>query len=386
MTNTLHDAFGDLMTRHNNGPCLSLYLPTGRRYPDRRQDPVHFRNLVRDAEEKLESELDPLARNAFLRPLHELATNEAFWAHSLEGLAVLRTLDSFEVFPLPRPVPERVVVSDRFHLMPLLRIEQSANRFELLALTRDHIRLYRGSRDGIEEIPLHAEVPRTIEEALGGKHTEKSESAAGIGKMGAGSEHMAMHHASNLRKDDIEMDTARFFRVVDKAILTHHSKHSGLPLIIAGLPDNLSAFHAVSHNPQLLPDGIHGNPEALTYEAMRDQAIAMLATRHSNALSHWLELYGAQHKRGLAADAYHDVALAALGGRVRVLLVEDGRVVLGRVDPETGAVYVKRPENGSTDDVIDELAEITLRTGGEVVMVPADKMPSDTGVAAIYRF
>jgi hypothetical protein len=37
-------------------------------------------------------------------------------------------------------------------------------------------------------------------------------------------------------------------------------------------------------------------------------------------------------------------------------------------------------------DLLDDLGEHTVKTGGEVVIVPAERMPTDTGIAAIYRF
>ena len=36
--------------------------------------------------------------------------------------------------------------------------------------------------------------------------------------------------------------------------------------------------------------------------------------------------------------------------------------------------------------MLDDLAERVLKTGGEVIMVPPERMPSKTGLAAIYRF
>ncbi len=38
------------------------------------------------------------------------------------------------------------------------------------------------------------------------------------------------------------------------------------------------------------------------------------------------------------------------------------------------------------DDVLDDLAEVVLGAGGEVVVVPTDRMPTPTGLAAIYRY
>jgi hypothetical protein len=38
------------------------------------------------------------------------------------------------------------------------------------------------------------------------------------------------------------------------------------------------------------------------------------------------------------------------------------------------------------DDVLDDLGAIVHKTGGEVVVVPTERMPSGTGIAAIYRY
>lgn len=38
------------------------------------------------------------------------------------------------------------------------------------------------------------------------------------------------------------------------------------------------------------------------------------------------------------------------------------------------------------DDVLDDLGELVLKKGGEVIIVPAERMPTSTGAAAIYRF
>lgn len=38
-----------LLTPHEP-PCISLYQPTHRHHPDNRQDPIRYRNLVRDVE------------------------------------------------------------------------------------------------------------------------------------------------------------------------------------------------------------------------------------------------------------------------------------------------------------------------------------------------
>jgi hypothetical protein len=50
-----------------------------------------------------------------------------------------------------RPVPELVVVADSFHVKPLMRILQSADRYQVLGLNRREIKLYQGNRDVLDE-------------------------------------------------------------------------------------------------------------------------------------------------------------------------------------------------------------------------------------------
>jgi hypothetical protein len=197
---------------------------------------------------------------------------------------------------------------------------------------------------------------------------------------------VAMHAGSGSRKDEIDKDTERFFRVVDRAIVEHHAKHSGLPMVLAALPEHHAVFRSVSHNALLLPDAIAGNPDAFSPEELCQKAWEIVEPRYTARLQGFMDEYGASLPRALASDVISDVAMAALGGRVRTLLVDDDRVVPGRVDRTTAHVSHGELNDSHVDDILDDLAEIVLRMGGDVVMVPRDRMPSITGIAAIYRF
>jgi len=69
-------------------------------------------------------------------------------------LAVLAAPGLFRVYRLQRPVPELVVVADSFHTKPLMRILQSADRYQVLGLNRQEIKLFEGNRDALDEIEL----------------------------------------------------------------------------------------------------------------------------------------------------------------------------------------------------------------------------------------
>ena len=117
-------------------PCLSLYQPTHRSHPDRQQDPIRFRNLVKALEESLRETYPTREIERLLEPFHALAADVSFWNHTRDGLAVLGATGVFRVHRLQRSVPELAVVADSFHTKPLLRILQSADRYQILGVSR----------------------------------------------------------------------------------------------------------------------------------------------------------------------------------------------------------------------------------------------------------
>ncbi|HWD34731.1 MAG TPA: hypothetical protein VG840_01135, partial [Casimicrobiaceae bacterium] len=142
-----------LMGEHP-APCVSLYEPTHRRQPDRRQDPIRYRNLVKAIDEALRRDYPSAHADALLAPFRALEDDHAFWNEGQEGLAIFGARDLFRVYRLQRTVPERAIVADSFHTKPLLRILQSSDRVHVLGLNRREARLYEGSRDAIVPIEI----------------------------------------------------------------------------------------------------------------------------------------------------------------------------------------------------------------------------------------
>jgi hypothetical protein len=67
-------------------------------------------------------------------------------------------------------------------------------------------------------------------------------------------------------------------------------------------------------------------------------------------------------------------------------MLDADRSVAGRLDGNTGSVMFDDIGNANVDDVLDDLGEQVLKNGGDVVVVPTERMPSSTGVAATYRY
>lgn len=366
-------------------PCLSLFQPTHRSHPDNQQDSIRFGNLLRVLEESLKQRHTSDEITRLLEPLLALAEDRPFWNTTFDGLAVLRARNLFRVYKLQRSVPELAVVANSFHIKPLLRVLQSADRYQVLALNRHEMRLFEGNRDVVDEIAVAEHVPRTLTDALGEDLTDPRQTVSAYGGTGGGQ--APMHHGHGGRKAEVDRDAERFFRAVDRAVLEHHSRPSGLPLILAALPEHHHMFRELSHNPLLIDESIDVHPDSLdSIDELRERVWQAIEPRYLARLADLVETFNSNRRRGMSADDLAQVAREVVAGRVQSLLIEADRVIPGRVDAATGDLEFDELSSPEFDDVLDDLGSMTLSRGGEVVVVPTERMPTATGIAAIYRY
>ncbi len=367
---------------HHQPPCISVYLPTHRCSPDNALDPICYKNLLRTVEMSLQRKFPAREVRPYMERLQAIAADAPFWIHRLDGLAVLASADRFGVFELQQPVKELAVVADSFHLKPLLRYLQSADRYQVLCLDRQRARLFEGNRYVLDEVDLSG-LPVTRDEALGKETAQRFVTFTTYGK---GGQQTAMFHGQGGHKDEVKSENERFFRVVDRVILDQHSRAVGVPLVLAALPEHQGLFREVSANPNLVPTGIPKNPEALSVAQLREEAWTAVAPRVEERMNKMIEDYRIAHSRWMGEDSVAEVAKAAVAGRVGGLLLEADRILPGRLDRTTGEFKPAELIDPETDDVLDDLGELVLRSHGTVLVVPKERMPSTTGVAAIYRY
>jgi hypothetical protein len=317
-----------------------------------------------------------------MEPFERLAEDAHFWRmRTLDGLAVLAAPGFFRVYRFQRPVPELAVVADSFHIKPLIRMLQSADGYYVLGLDRQQIRLFEGNRDQLDEVELAPSVPRTSAEAPGKEDRERHFSTWTPG--GAPG---SILYGKGSQSEIVDTDAERFFRAVDHAILEQYSRPSGRPLLLAALPENQSLFRGLSRNPLLLDEEIDINPNALSLEDLRDRAWRAVEPHYLTRLSGLIESFETMSAHELGDADLARVARSAVTGRVRTLLIDADRHIPGRLDAMTGEITYDDLSDPSVGDLLDDLGELVLKQGGEIVVVPAERMPTDTGIAAIYRF
>lgn len=358
--------------------CISIYQPT---FGPKSQAKILFKNQIQKAKRSLEKEYRTKEVEEILKPLYDIENDLNFWNKTKDGIAILMNRKRCIVYNLFRDIKELTVVADSFHIKPLLRVYQSADKYYVLCVNRRTFKLYYGDRYELREMTFSEDVPVNIEDVLGDQYTDaqktvtRATSPTGIYTHGYGG-----------KREEIELDTEKYLRYVDRFVINNYSNPTQAPLVLVALTENQGLFRKISKNRYLLEQGIRKDFEAITKEEIRKESWQIIEERYLKRTNEMVDKYEEAKAINRGSDDYKDVAEKAVANRIEVVLIESDTLIPGKIDFDTGAVETADLSDPDTGDILDLIAELTLAGGGEVVMLPQERMPSDTGIAAVYRY
>jgi hypothetical protein len=359
-----------------SGPpeLVSLYLPTHRAGREVAQDPVLFRRLVaRAAEEVTDGEV--------LASATRLVDDREFWAHGSAGLAVLAGADATTAIRLSEPTAEQAIVSDRFHVKPLVAALARRVEFDVLAISRHSVRLVSvdGSRAVETEVP---ELPTSMPDALRWDDREPQLQSHSGNRTGGGAV-AATFHGQGSANDTRDVDLERYLHLVDHAIAAHRSG-STRPLVLAGVDDIVGAYRKVTRCHHVVDDHVAGNPDQLRAEELAERARRFVPPAAAEAEQAARESFLA----GATATVrtVEQAVIAAAAGQVASIFVPADREYWGRYRPGHRVLEEHDTRGPGDHDLADVAAAETLRHGGLAFVVAQSDIPGDGTAAATLRY
>ena len=361
------------------GSCVSLYMPAHRAGSERRQDPIRFKNLVRQAQEQLEAAgvRSPEARG-ILEPAADLLRHNDFWQHQGDGLAVFAAPGIFQPYRLPLGMNEMAVAGSHFHVKPLLPLFMGDGRFYLLLLSQNSARLFQGTHFQIMELNP-AEMPHSLSDALPYDDVQRSLQFHSVGQG------RTMFHGHGAPSDDEKRRLLEYFRQLNRG-LRDLNRTGNVPLVLAGVEYLHPIFREANTFPWLLEEGIRGNTEELPVQELHRQAWSIVEPAFMEERRKAVQQYHLALGSGQAGREVRAVLPSAEQGRVAALFVTLGVAAWGAYDRETRAVQLHENQLSASEDLLDLAAVYTLQHEGQVYALPVGDMPDKTPVAAVYRY
>jgi hypothetical protein len=347
--------------------CVSIYLPTS---PSSRGEAerIQLKNLAGVAASRLgEGGADRAEVAAIDEELADLVADAEFWRYQARSLALFATPTALTTFRLANNLVPLVVVSDRFHLKPLLRAVTFPHTALVLVLAQSSVRLLEVLPD-LE--PAEIEVPDL-----------PSDAASAVGRPSI------RGRAPRRRIQGSEGQKTRmrqYARQVDQA-LRPLLNGLELPLILAAVEPLDSIYRSVNSYPNLLDAGIAGAASDSDAE-LAAAARRILDDLYAAELRAIHELFALRRSQRRASADVADVARAATSGLVDTVLVDIDEVVPGRLDEVTGALQTDDGGDAAGYGVVDEIARRVWLNGGRVLAVRRQDIPTGASVAAILRY
>ena len=369
------------LAQQTASPSISIFLPTHRSGQDAQQDPIRLKNLLRDAEKQLlDGGMGPREAGALLQPAQALLDDANFWNHQHEGLALFMSADDFHYYALPFSVEELLVVAQSYYVKPVLPLFTNNGHYFILAISQNEIRLFEGTRYGVGQIDLPEGTPESLEAALrldGPQKTLQMHPGGGGG----------MFHGQGPGDEEQKVWIEQYLNLVDTS-LKEIFREQNAPLVLAGVDYLLPMYRKVSEYSNIMEEGITGNPDHLRPEELQEQAWRIVETYFQQETKKIVEQYQQLADTDKATDNVEEIVAAAFNGRVDKLILSVENQIWGAFNPKDGKVM--RSSNGQSKKynlaLLDFTAMHTLQNGGTVCALSQDEMPTDSPIAAVFRY
>ena len=178
----------------------------------------------------------------------------------------------------------------------------------------------------------------------------------------------------------------RFFQQVDSAF-TRYAQHDALPLIVGGVDRQVSFFQEVSLHTQAIAGILRGSFDRATIPEITPEVWSIVQSvrekQRADALQLLDDAMGAQN----VVSTIGEVWRLAQEGRGNLLLVEKNYHVPAILTENGGLKLVD--QSGGTDvmdDAVDEVIEVVLAKGGNVVIMDDEALSVHQRIALILRW
>ena len=344
------------------GPCLSVFQPLRDVFSQVTKPDTRLTGAAQRADALLcDMGFDDAAREKFLGPIHRIVRN-INWSGRTGSVIIFRAQGFTKACFWPDALAPRVHLAGEFFILPLLTGLGAPRNFWVLALSINGIRLFRGAMQGLTEVELPKELPRSLSEAGGfdqPDHDLEGRSAPGASTGQTAAVRFGTSSAHETKKRHLH----DFFKMIDRAIKPILQRTSD-PLVLAAVPRELAIYREVNTYVPLLDEAIHGNPDALGEHRLHQTALELLAAGSGQAAVQSRHEMDTAAGKGLLLRELTAILQAAGAGQIERLFV--------RANPR------------ADEDLVNAAALAVFRNSGSVIC--DESLTANEDVAAILRY
>ncbi len=318
-----------------------------------------LRNAIGESYEWLNSAMTVEERKKFLEPLDSLLLDARIFKQMKGNIGLFRNKDSFRVLNVPVEVEYSCQVATSFHVKPLLRWLQTDREFLLLGLEEDSAHLYLGCQNSFKLVDsiLFPEFFKG-KDALGG--------------------YLSLKEA---RRNKVKQEETYAWL---NEWITQLTKNSKPKLFVAGEKSKVEGFNRNLKYPQAVKTAVANSFGKHNLNELCASIRKLLKEESKRALDKALLEFRFAEDDNRTRNNIFQITKAVVQGRVRKLIVTDEMSIFGKIDTKSGGLAIHPYDlDHEDDDILDDLAQMVLSQGGEVVVAKRDEIPKGRPILAI---
>jgi hypothetical protein len=323
----------------NRGIHLSAYIENNKEIEDLKEK---LKEVIIDASLHLSKALPNIELHKFLEPI-ELLLNDTNTLKAFKGnIGIFRTQNSFKILSVPASVEDTCIVANSFHVKPILKSLQSDKSYLLLGVTDDSAKLYHSS----------------------------------MGRINLVSE-ITLSKYMNLDK------------VVSLWLLEEFNKNNllkGIRLYIAGEKSlTQSLVKSIQYRPKFRR-AIHPSFSKSDINIVVTKIKQLMKKESEKSFEKSINEYYWAEDNKMTHNNIFKISKAAVEGNIKKLIIADGVNIFGKLCKTTGDLSIHFDElDHEDDDILDDLAQTVLMSGGEIVIAESNKLPGIYPALAILE-
>ena len=360
---------------NKSSPCVTVIIPTHKTSPERTTDPIEVNKTIKQVKDNLLLKYGKKKGAELAGKLEEFETSIDY-THNAEGLGLFVSAKISEIVQFPFPVIEKTIVGDKFETRDLVYLSAYLEDYLLLSISMDETKLYRGSGTELKDI-RNNDFPR--------KYIDDYEYARpSLGSSYGPSLKSTEKDKSIITKERFE----RFLHETDK-LLSHYLNNNHIPLIIAGVKQELGYFQKESTHTAQIAGQIVGNYTHSSLTEFGKMAFERIIKHREKITQQEIEKLSDSIGKELAVTGIRSVWKAAMEGKGLLLIVEKDFTKPGFVkrDDNTNLYLTPPVENHNImGDAVETIMETILEKNGKIRMVDNGTLTDRDQIALILRY
>ena len=326
----LSEHFLNKLIASNKGIHISAYIEN---MGVRKDVKLQLREAIETATEILEPVISDDEIKKMLVPIERLISDEKALKNLASNFAIFRTSETFRVISIPTEIEQICVVSNSFHVKPLLSWIQDDPEFLVFVLDKNNTSIYTSSSKNVDFIDQY-------------KHKNFNDCFDRLNEW--------------LKHNNVEQSKKIFIATQEK-IGPNHIECIEKP------------------NVYLLKRNIGSHIKNIAEAAQKKMKELIERELERNLIDFNFALVMDMTQNNIA-----DIAKSAVKGEIEKLLIAKDVNVFGTVSRISGKLAINPFQlDHEDDDILDDLAQIVVLSGGKVIAIDKDRIPGKRVAIAI---